>query len=143
MLTKADRNTRVMVNTPTRVLFILERTIFLERVCRGAGKSCGGGRTEQNSLGTPRSAIEPALPSTLVSRQCQHRPRALPEHPPHVQASSLIPLHQIVAQQHRFCSWPGLGLPEELTGKRLDGRKKEKCRLDLTREVDKAHVPAV
>ena len=31
MLTKADRNTRVMVNTPTRVLFILDRTIFLER----------------------------------------------------------------------------------------------------------------
>lgn len=43
MLTKADRNTRVMVNTPTRVLFILDRTIFLERVCRGPGKSWGVG----------------------------------------------------------------------------------------------------
>lgn len=44
MLTKADRNTRVMVNTPTRVLFILDLTIFLERVCSGAGKSCPRGR---------------------------------------------------------------------------------------------------
>lgn len=39
MLTKAERNTRVMVNTPTRVLFFLDRTIFLESVCRGVGKS--------------------------------------------------------------------------------------------------------
>jgi hypothetical protein len=43
MLTKAERNTRVMVNTPTRVLFILDRTIFLERVCSGVGKSWGKG----------------------------------------------------------------------------------------------------
>lgn len=51
MFTKADRNTRVMANTPTRVLFILDRTIFLERVCSGAGKSClraeGGGEMKQ------------------------------------------------------------------------------------------------
>lgn len=42
MLTKAERNTRMMVNTPTRVLFVLDRTIFLESVCRGVGKSWEG-----------------------------------------------------------------------------------------------------
>lgn len=41
MLTKAERNTRMMVNTPTRVLFILDRTIFRESICRGVGKSWG------------------------------------------------------------------------------------------------------
>lgn len=41
MLTKAERNTKVMVNTPTKVLFFLDRTIFLESVCRGVGKSWG------------------------------------------------------------------------------------------------------
>lgn len=65
MLTKAERNTRVMVNTPTRVLFVLDRTIFLESVCRGVGKSWGRkGKTQsriqsvpfrepQNSAATP------------------------------------------------------------------------------------------
>lgn len=50
MLTKADRNTRVMVNTPTRVLFILDLTIFLERVCSGAGKSCPGEESERTEV---------------------------------------------------------------------------------------------
>lgn len=80
MLTKADRNTRVMVNTPTRVLFILDRTIFLERVCSGAGKSCPRGRgrerereMKQNSMdstyrhrggseGSPPLCLSPAEP---------------------------------------------------------------------------------
>lgn len=49
MLTKAERNTRMMVKTPTRVLFVLDLTIFLERVCRGVGKSWGrkGGRHKE------------------------------------------------------------------------------------------------
>lgn len=70
MLTKADRNTRVMVNTPTRVLFILDRTIFLERVCRGPGKSWEGGEEEGERYRTEFSghsttATEPDLPSPL------------------------------------------------------------------------------
>lgn len=40
MLMKAERQTMTMVRTPTRVLFILDWTIPLERVCRGTGKSC-------------------------------------------------------------------------------------------------------
>lgn len=96
MLTKADRNTRVMVNTPTRVLFILDRTIFLERVCRGAGKSCPKGRgwvrreRERTEFsGDSASAIgelvEPAPP--LASGQ--PHPRGLPEHPRRAQDSRL------------------------------------------------------
>lgn len=51
MLTKAERNTRMMVNTPTRVLFVLDRTIFLESVCRGVGKSWEGrGRHKQSRV---------------------------------------------------------------------------------------------
>lgn len=50
MLTKAERNTRVMVNTPTRVLFFLDRTIFLESVCRGVGKSWGRKRQSRRQL---------------------------------------------------------------------------------------------
>lgn len=50
ILMNADRKTRTMVKTPTRVLFSLDWTIRLERVCRGTGKSWerggGGGRTE-------------------------------------------------------------------------------------------------
>lgn len=37
---KAERKTMMMVKTPTRVLFSLDWTILLERVCRGTGKSC-------------------------------------------------------------------------------------------------------
>lgn len=40
MLTKADRKTRIMAKTPTKVLLVLDCTIFLERVWSGAGKSC-------------------------------------------------------------------------------------------------------
>lgn len=61
MLTKADRNTRVMVNTPTRVLFILDRTIFLESLCSGAGKSCHGaegGQTRNRIQWTPHTTTE-------------------------------------------------------------------------------------
>lgn len=39
MLTKADRKTRIMAKTPTKVLLVLDCTIFLERVWSGAGKS--------------------------------------------------------------------------------------------------------
>lgn len=60
MLIKAERNTRVMVNTPTRVLFVLDRTIFLESVCRGVGKSWGrkGEDTKQSSVSTLQTALE-------------------------------------------------------------------------------------
>lgn len=63
MLTKAERNTRVMVNTPTRVLFFLDRTIFLESVCRGVGKSWGRQEgkkeeTKQKSVRTLQTAME-------------------------------------------------------------------------------------
>lgn len=50
MLMKAERKTTMMVKTPTRVLFSLDWTILLERVCRGTGNSWegvgghGGGR---------------------------------------------------------------------------------------------------
>lgn len=37
---KAERKTMMMVKMPTRVLFSLDWTILLERVCRGTGKSC-------------------------------------------------------------------------------------------------------
>lgn len=40
MLTKAERKTRIMAKTPTKVLLVLDCTIFLERVWRGTGKSC-------------------------------------------------------------------------------------------------------
>lgn len=39
MLTKAERKTRIMAKTPTKVLLVLDCTIFLERVWSGAGKS--------------------------------------------------------------------------------------------------------
>ena len=42
MLTKADMKTRRMLNTPTRVLFMRDWTIFFETVCIGDGKSCAG-----------------------------------------------------------------------------------------------------
>lgn len=63
MLTKAERNTRVMVNTPTRVLFFLDRTIFLESVCRGVGKSWGRQEgkkeeTKQKSVRTLQTDME-------------------------------------------------------------------------------------
>lgn len=46
----ADRKTMTMVKTPTRVLFSLDWTILLERVCRGTGKSweCGGNHQQEN-----------------------------------------------------------------------------------------------
>ena len=80
MLTKADRNTRVMVNTPTRVLFILDRTIFLESLCSGAGKSCRGAQggqrwnriqwtphtaTEELGGGPPHLCLSPTEPQGL------------------------------------------------------------------------------
>lgn len=39
MLMKAERKTRMMVKIPTRVLFIRDWTIFLERFCRDTGKN--------------------------------------------------------------------------------------------------------
>lgn len=48
MLTKADRNTRIMAKTPTKVLLVLDCTIFLERVWRGTGKSCMRGKKPSN-----------------------------------------------------------------------------------------------
>lgn len=51
MLMKAERQTMTMVRTPTRVLFSLDWTIPLERLCRGTGKSCGQPNGEVVSLG--------------------------------------------------------------------------------------------
>lgn len=39
ILTKAEMKTRMMVNTPTRVLLVRDWTIFFETVCIAAGKS--------------------------------------------------------------------------------------------------------
>lgn len=39
MLTKAEMKTRMMLNTPTRVLLVRDCTIFFETVCIAAGKS--------------------------------------------------------------------------------------------------------
>ena len=86
MLTKADRNTRVMVNTPTRVLFILDRTIFLESVCSGAGKSCPGaegGRERRNRIQwTPHTATEEAEEALPLFVCCQQNPECFPDPPP-------------------------------------------------------------
>lgn len=61
ILMNADRKTMTMVKTPTRVLFSLDWTILLERVCRGTGKSweCGGGKdVDYERLGKPaRSSL--------------------------------------------------------------------------------------
>jgi hypothetical protein len=40
MLMKAERKTRMMVKTPTRVLLSLDWTILLDKVWRGTGKNC-------------------------------------------------------------------------------------------------------
>lgn len=40
MLMKAERKTRTIVKTPTRVLLSLDWTIRLDRVCRGIEKNC-------------------------------------------------------------------------------------------------------
>lgn len=52
MLTKADRKTRIMAKTPTKVLLVLDCTIFLERVWRGTGKSCMREKKKQNQIDT-------------------------------------------------------------------------------------------
>lgn len=44
MLMKADRKTMTMVKTPTRVLLSRDRTMLLDTVCRGTGKSWEWGR---------------------------------------------------------------------------------------------------
>lgn len=51
MLMKAERQTMTMVRTPTMVLFILDWTIPLERVCSDTGKSCGQPDDDVVSLG--------------------------------------------------------------------------------------------
>lgn len=40
--------TRMMVNTPTRVLLVRDWTIFFDTVCMAAGKSCEMKRTKVN-----------------------------------------------------------------------------------------------
>lgn len=52
ILMKAERKTMMMVKTPTRVLFSLDWTILLERVCRGTGKSWRTDRVRQWVMGT-------------------------------------------------------------------------------------------
>lgn len=54
MLMKAERQTMTMVRTPTRVLFSLDWTIPLERLCRGTGKSCGQPNGQVVSLGAEK-----------------------------------------------------------------------------------------
>lgn len=54
MLTKADRKTRIMAKTPTKVLLVLDCTIFLERVWRGTGKSC---MREKNQIDTSNPCL--------------------------------------------------------------------------------------
>lgn len=44
IFTKAEMKTRIMLNTPTRVLLVRDWTIFLETVCIAAGNSCSGER---------------------------------------------------------------------------------------------------
>lgn len=55
---KAERKTMMMVKTPTRVLFSLDWTILLERVCRGTGKSWEHGKKQQESQSEAVSRIE-------------------------------------------------------------------------------------
>lgn len=55
ILTKAEMKTRVMVNTPTRVLLVRDWTIFFETVCIVAGKSCGENSKVKKRLHTQRS----------------------------------------------------------------------------------------
>lgn len=143
MLTKADRNTRMMLNTPSRVLFILDRTIFLDRVCRGTGKSCpeeGGRERQQNSVETLQTALEPALPSIFAS--LQHNPRGLPARPPGGQASSLAPLHHYFQANSSTDSaagqeWVSLG-----SSQLREAGQKERCSFDPNMEAEeKAHAP--
>lgn len=49
ILTKAEMKTRIMVNTPTRVLLVRDWTIFFETVCIVAGKSCGENSKDKQS----------------------------------------------------------------------------------------------
>lgn len=122
MLTKADRNTRVMVNTPTRVLFILDRTIFLERVCRGAGKSWGEGERETESVGIPQTArARPPVHLSLASVR-----QGPPDGAPGVQASSLPrctptagPAAQVLPLARGGSSW---GLTVKAAGGKEEGK---------------------
>lgn len=61
MLMKAERQTMTMVRTPTRVLFSLDWTIPLERLCRGTGKSCGQPNGQVVSLGPENISQGPIL----------------------------------------------------------------------------------
>lgn len=61
MLMKAERQTTTMVRTPTRVLFSLDWTIPLERLCRGTGKSCGQPNGQVVSLGAENISQSPIL----------------------------------------------------------------------------------
>ena len=143
MLTKADRNTRVMVNTPTRVLFILDRTIFLESVCSGAGKSCPGaerGRerdeTEFSGLHILQQRRQRRLSPSLsvTSRTLNAFLTPLPVCEPPTSASR--------STTARFCRGPG-GVHLRHSQVREDGRK-ERCYLHPNMEAEgKAHVPTV
>lgn len=128
MLTKADRNTRVMVNTPTRVLFILDRTIFLEKVCRGAGKSWGSRWGERqhriqwalhkpshNQVSRPPSSLASATRGPSGTRATASRPTA---------AQTL----QLASQV-----WVYLGSSQVREAR----RKEEGCYLDPDRETGK------
>lgn len=57
ILMKAERKTTMMVKTPTSVLFSLDRTILLERVCRGTGKSWEKETQSEDVSGTEKKVL--------------------------------------------------------------------------------------
>lgn len=68
MLTKAEMKTRMMLNTPTRVLLVRDWTIFFETVCMAAGKSFKRG-AESNELRTIQVQVLMQLPRTFTLMQ--------------------------------------------------------------------------
>lgn len=70
ILTKAEMKTRMMENTPTRVLLVRDWTIFFETVCIAPGKSC------ENK--TIMSGVEPKHKKTHNQRFVVSRGALLP-----------------------------------------------------------------
>lgn len=50
MLTKAEMKTRMMVNTPTRVLLVRDWTIFFDTICIAAGNSYKRGGIKERTF---------------------------------------------------------------------------------------------